>query len=150
MRISSRNIAIGCVAAALLALPAAASADSANTSALGQDLDSILANPELAGATAGLVVRNADTGATLYSRLGDNLLVPGSNEKLVTTTTALDLLGADYSFDTLVRYTGTLANGTVNGDLYLKGFGDPTTTLADYKAMAAHRVNEWAALPGNV
>jgi D-alanyl-D-alanine carboxypeptidase/D-alanyl-D-alanine-endopeptidase (penicillin-binding protein 4) len=137
VRTSSRNIAIGCVAAALLALPAAASAGSANASALGQDLDSILASPELAGATAGLVVRNADTGATLYSRLGDNLQVPASNQKLVTTAAALDLLGADYSFDTLVRYTGTLANGTVNGDLYLKGFGDPTTTLADYQAMAA-------------
>ncbi|WP_211766012.1 D-alanyl-D-alanine carboxypeptidase/D-alanyl-D-alanine endopeptidase [Kutzneria sp. CA-103260] len=137
VRTSSRNIAIGCVAAVLLALPAAASAGSANASALGTDLDSLLANPELAGGQAGLVVRNADTGATLYSRLGDNLMVPASNMKLVTSATALDLLGADYTFDTLVRSTGTLSNGTLNGDLYLKGYGDPSTTLADYQAMAA-------------
>jgi D-alanyl-D-alanine carboxypeptidase/D-alanyl-D-alanine-endopeptidase (penicillin-binding protein 4) len=137
VRTSSRNIAIGCVAAALLALPAAASAGSANASALGQDLDSLLGSAELNGATAGLVVRDADTGDTLYSRLGDSLLTPASNEKLVTSAAALDLLGPDYSFDTIVRYTGALTNGTVNGDLYLKGFGDPTTTLADYQALAA-------------
>ena len=137
MRTSSRNIAIGCVAAALLALPAAASAGSANTSALGTDLDALLGNAELAGAQAGLVVRNADTGATLYSRLGDSLLTPASDEKLVTSATALDLLGGDYSFDTVVRYTGTLSAGTLHGDLYLKGYGDPSTTLADYQAMAA-------------
>ncbi|GAA3435814.1 D-alanyl-D-alanine carboxypeptidase/D-alanyl-D-alanine-endopeptidase [Kutzneria kofuensis] len=136
VRTSSRNIAIGCVAAALLALPAAASAGSANASALGQDLDSLLANPELAGGHAGLVVRNADTGETLYSRLGDDLLVPASNEKLVTSAAALDLLGADYSFDTIVRPAGTVSGGTLTGDLYLKGFGDPSTTLADYQAMA--------------
>ena len=136
MRISSRTIAIGCVAAALLALPAAASAGSANASALGQDLDSLLANPELVGAQAGLVVRNADTGDTLYSRLGDSLLVPASNEKLVTSAAALDLLGPDYSFDTIVRPAGPVAGGTLTGDLYLKGFGDPTITPADYQAMA--------------
>jgi len=137
VRTSARNIAIGCVAAVLLALPAAASAGSANALVLGTDLDSLLANPELAGGQAGLVVRNADTGATLYSRLGDNLLAPASNMKLVTSATALDLLGSDYSFDTLVRSTGTLSGGTLNGDLYLKGYGDPSTTLADYQAMAA-------------
>jgi D-alanyl-D-alanine carboxypeptidase/D-alanyl-D-alanine-endopeptidase (penicillin-binding protein 4) len=137
VRTSSRNIAIGCVAAVLLALPAAASAGSANASALGTDLDSLLANPELAGAESGLVVRNVDTGATLYSRQGDSLLVPASNMKLVTSATAMDLLGPDYTFDTAVRYTGTLSGGTLNGDLYLKGYGDPSTTLADYQAMAA-------------
>ncbi|MEV6612225.1 D-alanyl-D-alanine carboxypeptidase/D-alanyl-D-alanine-endopeptidase [Kutzneria sp. NPDC051319] len=136
MRISSRTIAIGCVAAALLALPAAASAGSANATALGHDLDSLLAGPELTGATAGLVVRNADTGETLYSHLGDSLLAPASNEKLVTSAAALDLLGADYSFDTYVRRNGTVSGGTLTGDLYLKGFGDPSTTLADYQAMA--------------
>ncbi|MFI9385574.1 D-alanyl-D-alanine carboxypeptidase/D-alanyl-D-alanine-endopeptidase [Kutzneria sp. NPDC052558] len=137
MRISSRNIAIGCVAAVLLALPAAASAGSANGTALGTDLDSLLANPELAGAQAGLVVRNADTGATLYSRLGDNLMLPASNLKLVTSATALELLGADYTFDTEVRSTGSVSDGTLNGDLYLKGYGDPSTMLTDYQALAA-------------
>lgn len=137
MRVRMRRWAVGCVALALVGLPGAAAADNAGTAGLSQDLDALLASPALAGAQASLVVRDADTGAVLYSRQGDNLLQPASNEKLITSTTALEVLGPDYRFATTVSEDGRRAGSVLVGDLYLKGTGDPTALAKDYQDLAA-------------
>lgn len=137
MRKSSRRIVVACVTLAMIGVSAAANADSANASGLGTDLDTLLANSELTGGNVGLVVLDADTGATVYSRLADNLLLPASNEKLVTSAAAMSVLGPDYTFTTSVSQTGTVSGSTLTGDLYLKGTGDPTILYSDYQALAA-------------
>lgn len=53
---------------------------------------------------------------------------PASTMKLVTTWTALKLLGPAYTWKTEVWTRGTVANGVLQGDLILKGFGDPFLT----------------------
>jgi len=50
---------------------------------------------------------------------------PASTMKLLTTLVALDTLGPAYRWRTEVYARGTLANGTLDGDLLLKGYGDP-------------------------
>jgi D-alanyl-D-alanine carboxypeptidase/D-alanyl-D-alanine-endopeptidase (penicillin-binding protein 4) len=134
---SSRRIVAACAVLAMIAVPAAANADSATASGLGTDLDTLLANSELTGANVGLVVLDADTGATVYSKLGDNLLLPASNEKLVTSAAAMSVLGPAYTFTTSVSRTGTVSGSTLTGNLYLKGTGDPTMLYSDYQALAA-------------
>ncbi len=47
-------------------------------------------------------------------------------QKLVTTATALDRLGPEARFETAVLADGGVAEGTLDGDLYLRGSGDPT------------------------
>ena len=54
---------------------------------------------------------------------------PASIMKLVTTYAALDLLGPAYSWSTPVYIDGTVSNGVLNGNLYLKGQGDPKLVL---------------------
>ncbi|MBT2336042.1 D-alanyl-D-alanine carboxypeptidase/D-alanyl-D-alanine-endopeptidase [Variovorax paradoxus] len=54
---------------------------------------------------------------------------PASIMKLVTTYAALDLLGAAYSWSTPVYVDGTVSNGVLNGNLYIKGQGDPKLVL---------------------
>lgn len=49
-----------------------------------------------------------------------------SNTKLFTTATALDRLGRDHKFRTRVLAAGKVTNGTLNGNLFLKGGGDPS------------------------
>jgi len=56
----------------------------------------------------------------------DRVAVPASALKLITTGTALSLFGPDFRFPTELQYDGTLAGGRLNGNLWIKGFGDPT------------------------
>ena len=104
---------------------------------LGRDLDRILADQRLDGASAGLVVRDADTGESLYTRFGTNRLLPASNVKLITTATALEALGPDYRMRTDLLVDGPREGPVLDGDLYLRGTGDPTLLAEDYQTMAA-------------
>ncbi|MBO4210457.1 D-alanyl-D-alanine carboxypeptidase/D-alanyl-D-alanine endopeptidase, partial [Micromonospora echinofusca] len=100
-------------------------------------LDNLLADARLTGAQAGVVVADASTGRALYSRNGDRRLIPASNTKLLTAAAALELLGPDHRFSTDVHLAGTRRAGLVDGDLYLRGGGDPTMLAADYDRLAA-------------
>ncbi|MFQ5691501.1 MAG: D-alanyl-D-alanine carboxypeptidase/D-alanyl-D-alanine-endopeptidase, partial [Nitrospinota bacterium] len=62
----------------------------------------------------------------LYDHRGNRLFIPASNAKVLTTAAAFYFLKPDYTFKTDVYYTGRLSAGRLSGDLYLKGFGDPS------------------------
>lgn len=53
---------------------------------------------------------------------------PASVMKILTTAVALDELGPTYQWHTDFYYTGTLENEILDGDLIMKGFGDPYLT----------------------
>ena len=57
--------------------------------------------------------------------------VPASTMKLVTTYSALGILGANYRWPTEVYMRGSLRNGTLNGDLIIKGYGAPDLETKD-------------------
>ncbi|HEY3716681.1 MAG TPA: D-alanyl-D-alanine carboxypeptidase/D-alanyl-D-alanine-endopeptidase [Jatrophihabitantaceae bacterium] len=132
-------VAVVCVlaAAALAAVPLTqAGSAPASTSQLGADLDRILADQRLAGGQVGLEVRDAATGDVLYEHNAQNRLLPASNAKLFTSTAAMDVLGPDYRFTTSVAANRPTSHGTLLGNLYLKGTGDPTMLGPDYDALA--------------
>tara|TARA_B110000444_G_C18841778_1_gene599409 strand:- start:1269 stop:2735 length:1467 start_codon:yes stop_codon:yes gene_type:complete len=54
-------------------------------------------------------------------------LIPASSLKLITTLSALDILGPEYTFTTKISYSGKIdPDGTLNGNIYIVGSGDPT------------------------
>ena len=59
---------------------------------------------------------------------GDIGMNPASTMKILTTLTALDVLGPNYRWQTLVYTDGVIRNGTLKGNLYLQGTGDPKLT----------------------
>ena len=59
---------------------------------------------------------------------------PASVMKLVTTYAALDLLGADFTWDTQFLTDGTLDQGALRGNLYVRGGGDPKLVLERLQA----------------
>lgn len=103
---------------------------------LATALDAVLTDARLSGATSRVVVRDATTGEMLYNRNGWLRGTPASNEKLLTSAAAMDLLGPGFRFTTAVRRTGTVAGGRLTGNIYLRGSGDPTTLAADYDRLA--------------
>ncbi|MDZ7806542.1 MAG: D-alanyl-D-alanine carboxypeptidase/D-alanyl-D-alanine-endopeptidase [Gracilimonas sp.] len=54
------------------------------------------------------------------------VIIPASNQKLVTTAALLDHFGADFQFETVLYGDGKLTDGVWNGDLIIVGSGDPS------------------------
>jgi D-alanyl-D-alanine carboxypeptidase/D-alanyl-D-alanine-endopeptidase (penicillin-binding protein 4) len=104
--------------------------------ALAEQLDGILDHPRLNGVTVGVVVRSATTGEVLYDRGGHQRVLVGSNQKLLTSTAALAALGPDFRFHTSVLAEAAPRNGIIEGDLYLRGTGDPTLLPSRYDELA--------------
>src|SRR6059058_3386975 len=74
----------------------------------------------------GLLIADAGTGETLYELNADKYFVPASNMKLFTTALALAKLSPDFRFHTTLETHGTISpEGTLTGDLFLAGRGDP-------------------------
>jgi D-alanyl-D-alanine carboxypeptidase/D-alanyl-D-alanine-endopeptidase (penicillin-binding protein 4) len=74
----------------------------------------------------GLLVVDAESGATLYEKNANEYFLPASNMKLLTTALALDTLGPEYRFRTTVETNGTVTpDGKLSRDLILVGRGDP-------------------------
>ncbi len=105
----------------------AASADkTAPPKSLRDQINAILAQPELARAHWGIDAVDVTTGKVLFSLNPDQLFSPASNAKLFTTAAALAAAGPDYRFRTTVETVGKLdAAGRLQGDLVIVGRGDP-------------------------
>lgn len=76
------------------------------------------------------MIRDA-SGKVIASYNPDTRMAAASNTKLVTTGCALHAFGPDYRFKTGLGYTGRIADGTLEGDLYILGGGDPTLGAQD-------------------
>ena len=70
-------------------------------------------------------VEDVESGEVVLSWLADEPRNPASTIKLLTTLVSLDLLGPAYRWKTEVYLNGDLADGRLDGDLLLKGYGDP-------------------------
>lgn len=82
-------------------------------------------NPDK-NAKLGVIVKSLTTGETIYEHNPDKMYIPASNEKIITSVSALSLLGNNYRFKTEFYSGGGISNGVLHGGLYIKGYGDPT------------------------
>ncbi len=130
------------------ALATAAGTAAAQTAAwqqsITQYIESQISNGPLKGAVVGVCAveiagqAGNDGSKAVLAYNASTRMVPASNMKLVTTGAALRAFGPEYRFKTEIGYTGSIDNdGTLNGDVYIIGGGDPTIGAADSTAYAS-------------
>jgi len=77
-------------------------------------------------------VQGVDSARPLLEHNAAQAMNPASTMKLVTTYAALELLGPTYTWKTEAYAAGKLQGDTLQGDLILKGYGDPKLTLENF------------------
>ena len=105
-------------------------------------LDSLVNDSLFKRTQLGLMVYDLSADSVLYSYGGKQTLRPASTMKLLTSITALDLLGSDYAYRTYLYYKGKIAGGVLSGDVWLVGGMDPLFDEKDMQVFAEtlHRV----------
>ncbi|PWE00679.1 D-alanyl-D-alanine carboxypeptidase/D-alanyl-D-alanine endopeptidase [Marinilabilia rubra] len=87
-------------------------------------------------ASYSILVRDLNDKKELISVTPQRTLVSASLMKLVTTATALEVLGHDYQFSTRFWINGPVLNGELNGNLIVEGGGDPTLGSQYFKSQS--------------
>lgn len=77
-------------------------------------------------ASISLLIINSVNGEAITSVNSNVGLAPASCQKVITASTSFELLGQSYTYKTTLAYTGKIENGILNGDIIIKGSGDPT------------------------
>ena len=93
------------------------------------------------GTEVGYLLLDLETGQVLAELNADVPLIPASTAKLATAVVALDVLGEEHRYHTELLTDGRIADGVVEGDLILKGSGDPALDLADLLGLAVQLSN---------
>ncbi|MDB4877148.1 MAG: D-alanyl-D-alanine carboxypeptidase/D-alanyl-D-alanine-endopeptidase [Gemmatimonadetes bacterium] len=79
------------------------------------------------GGEWGAIIVSLTRGDTLFAQNPDAMVQPASTMKMYTSAVALDRFGPDYTFRTPVLRDGAVGtDGTLAGNLYLRGVGDPS------------------------
>lgn len=89
-------------------------------------IESFKKSASVQGCNISCLAVNLTNGDTIFSHNRDQRVVPASLLKLFTTSAALEELGGEYQFKTVIGYRGAILNGVLEGDLVVQGFGDPT------------------------
>ncbi len=100
----------------------------AQTSKLSVQIDLLKQDKELQHATWSICVMKTKKDSVVAEYNSQTSVVPASTLKVVTTAAALSILGSDFVFETKLMYDGVFdsISGTLKGNLYIRGGGDPT------------------------
>ena len=115
-----------------------------------KQIEKLLRGPLRYGVT-GIYVCDARTGEALFAVNADDPLNPASNVKMISTATAIELMGPDFRYSTRVLGAEPDGNGTIHGDVYLLGTWDPTLASGDLDQLADQLVMRGTkAIDGNL
>ena len=127
---------VALLAAVALSVSLTAATAVAAPRALEPRLDRALSVPNVSPAASAAFALDLTTGEAVCSRNASLPLLPASNEKLAVTYAALTALGPSFRIETDILGEGRQVDSTWQGDLVLKGYGDPTLVPGDLTVLA--------------
>jgi serine-type D-Ala-D-Ala carboxypeptidase/endopeptidase (penicillin-binding protein 4) len=122
--------------ATLIALAASVAGTSAAT-VLPREIARAFAEAHIPASAVSAFVQEIGDARPLISHQASRPMNPASTMKLVTTFAALELLGPDYRWKTEAYADGPIAGGVLDGNLVLKGYGDPKITIEQFQTLIA-------------
>lgn len=103
-----------------------------NTDELKKAVNSLIGESSMKHASLSVCVYDMQNKKEVYSYNSQQSMVPASLTKLLTTATGFDKLGSDFRFTTTLCYSGNIDNnGTLHGNIFIIGGGDPV--LGSYR-----------------
>lgn len=98
----------------------------------GEELDRFFSQgTKFSHAQVGICVAEMENGKIFYQRQAEKFFIPASVMKIPITAASLIFLGEEYRFTTLLEYEGEVKERQLEGNLWVRGGGDPTLKLAD-------------------
>ncbi len=103
---------------------------------LPQSIEDFIYKDKIDKNNLSILITEHSTGDVVASLNAYTPRIPASVAKIATTYAALLEFGKDFKWPTQIYYTGNFKRGTLNGDLIVKAFGDPTLNVKDVKSFA--------------
>jgi serine-type D-Ala-D-Ala carboxypeptidase/endopeptidase (penicillin-binding protein 4) len=127
---------LAATAVAIVAFFLVPAAQAGSRSAFQTQLSRALHARHISPARTGAIVFDLQSGTMLFAHNARLGLRPASNEKLATTYAALTALGPSFRIETDVLGEGQQEGATWDGNLVLKGYGDPALSFAQVNSLA--------------
>ena len=90
-------------------------------------INNFINQKSLNNASIGILVVDVKSGKNVLEHNSATSLVPASTLKLLTSAAALETFGSEHTFKTVLTYDGQISeNGRLNGNIVIRGLGDPT------------------------
>jgi serine-type D-Ala-D-Ala carboxypeptidase/endopeptidase (penicillin-binding protein 4) len=89
-------------------------------------IDSLVNSPFLENGFLGLSIKSVNSEKNIVEFNAKKSLQPASTMKLISTATALMALGENYSYQTILEYSGEIKDSVLTGNIIIKGSGDPS------------------------
>lgn len=107
--------------------------------------------PHFKQASFSVYVVSEKDGRVILNHQGEKSFIPNSILKVITTAAALKVLGKDFQFKTQLVTNGSIKEGVLDGDLVIKGSGDPTlgSTHQGYNLTDKEQLLSWVAAVKN-
>ncbi|OFX73025.1 MAG: D-alanyl-D-alanine carboxypeptidase/D-alanyl-D-alanine-endopeptidase [Bacteroidetes bacterium GWE2_29_8] len=116
-----------------------------NLKLLEQEVHALKVDKTLSNASWGYCIKAVSSNKVVSEYNSQLSMVPASSLKVLTTIGAFHILGKNYTAETKLEYSGSIdANGTLNGNIYIKGGGDPTLGSAYFGKDMQTVVSIWA------
>lgn len=111
------------------------------------EVKSVLNAPDYKNASVGIVVTDPGSKKQIFNLNGNKLLIPASNTKIISSASALEILGADYRFKTKISLSGQITDSVLTGNIYITGGGDPALGSEYFPEhyFQPHFLKTWAA-----